>query len=66
MVSHGKIGAMTYSPDKTAILEVEDVPITVIVGTTKDVVMVREITVVIMVVTTVTQTTVAALLLGVD
>jgi len=55
VVSHTKISVMTYPADRTGILD-----------TTRDVVMIVEITVVIVVVTTVIQTTVAALVLGVE
>ena len=57
---------MTFPPNRTGILEVEDVRIPVIVDTIRDVVMIGEIMVFIVVVTTATQTTVAALLLGIE
>ena len=66
MVGHGKIAALTYPPDRTRILEVENVTIPIIVDTTRDVVMIGDIMVVIVVFTTATQTTVAAILLCVE
>ena len=66
MVGHGIIGAMTYPPDRTGIPEMEDVTIPVLVDKTRDVVMIGDITVVLVVVTTSTQSTVADLLLGLE
>jgi len=63
---HGVISFMTYPPDRTETLEVEAVTISVIVDTTREVVVIRGITVVIVVCIPVTQTTVADLLLGVE
>jgi len=63
---HEKISVMTYPPDRAGTPEVETIMIPVIVDTTRDVVVIGLITVVIVAVTTVTQTTVPALLLGIE
>jgi len=61
--SHGTTNVMIEHLDRTGI---QDVTITIIVHTLRDVAMIGEITVVIMTVKTVTQAIVAALSLGID
>ena len=63
MDGHGTTNVMIDHLDRTGI---QDVTITIIVHTIRDVAMIGEITVVIMIVTTVTQAIVAALSLGIE